>query len=214
MPHKPEDLHRAQQRVAAAITAILPLWFVPIVGGPACNFAESFIIGEILKVFGCHSNEAVDSLFWGFRRKMLLLNIATYAPVAGVPLQCWEIYAMGQFAIHCAQDPKRVTDELWMSESWNIVSSDVFCGERAIRAYEEASGRLFPQAYKNSLIKTFDAVHKAYQLANKVPGLVRVQENLTDSMRIGIKGAKEAAKVGAAVSKETLTAIRTRWKRR
>jgi hypothetical protein len=186
---------------------------VPVVSAAACNFAESFVIGEILKVFGCHSEQAVESLYWGFRRKMLLLNIATYLPYAGVPLQCWEIYAIGEFTICCAQEPQRLMDDRWISESWNIVSRDVFSGERAIRAYEEASNRQFPRQYKDQFIKTVNSVHKAYQFANMIPGIGRTQENITDSIHIGLTRAKQTAKIGAAVGKATFQEIRKKWKK-
>jgi hypothetical protein len=64
------------------------------------------------------SEEVVDNLFWCCRKKLFALNLATYVPVAGTALQIFEVYALGQFTIHCASKNLEQADEKYLSELW------------------------------------------------------------------------------------------------
>lgn len=172
----------------------LALWYAPVVSGPIINKAEAAMITLILKSLDCYSAEAVDSVFWFFRKKMLVLNVLTYTPYAGVPLQLFETYALGQFALHCTTMPERLSDENWMARNWKEIEAEIFSGCRAIESYEQFTGQLFPEFARPTFLKAVDCISSAYRTAEKIPGLSRAQEQTGESIRKGIRGGKIAAK--------------------
>jgi hypothetical protein len=164
----------------------LGLWFAPVVSGVACNGAEIVLINEVLKSLGCYSKAASDEIYWFFRKKMLLLNIATYVPVAGVPLQLFEVYAIGQFTIHCASRPEQLTNEQWMKRNWGEIANLVFSGTQAIKFYEQSTGNTFPTNIKPQFCKSVDTFARLYRMNEKVPGLSKAQEFTGENMRKAI----------------------------
>jgi hypothetical protein len=155
---------RAQQYVGGAMTACLGFWFVPVGSGAICDASETLLISQILKLFDCYSEKATDDLFWFIRKKMLLINVATYVPVAGVPLQLFETYAMGQFAIYCACEPRHVADEKWMTRNWKRIEKEIFSGDRVVRAYEQLTGVDFPGYARDDFVRLVDLLSKSYRL--------------------------------------------------
>ncbi len=172
------------------MAACLGMWFLPYVSGPACNVAEEALIRELLKTFGCHSEAAVDSLYWFFRKKMLAINAATYIPFAGVPLQLFETYAIGQFTIHCAGCPNGVSDELWMAQNWQRIEDVILSGEKAVQMYEQSTGNRFPEHARYRFIRGVDAIRTAYKTTSKIPGFVRAQEIAGETIRQGIRAGR------------------------
>jgi len=175
------------------MAACMGLWFVPVGSGAICNASETLLIAQLLKVFDCYSAKATDALFWFIRKKMLLINLGTYIPVAGVPLQLFETYAMGQFAIHCACEPRRVADEKWMTKNWKLIEKEIFSGGRAVRAYEQFTGTNFPDYARNDFIRFVDLLSKSYRLTQRIPGLSLLQDTAGETVRQGIKLAETSA---------------------
>lgn len=186
------ELQQAQRCVGSAMTACLGMWFLPLLSGPAVNLAEASLVKDVLNIFGCYSEAAADSVFWFLRKKMLLFNFATYIPVAGVPLQLFETYALGQFSIHCASRPERILDESWMNNNWKEIEIDIFSGRRVIRSYEQFTGEIFPQFAEPTFISTVDLLSKAYRIAETVPGLSKSQDFAGQKIREVIHGAKNS----------------------
>lgn len=171
-------VQQAQRCVAAAMVSCLGLWFAPIVSGVACTFAESVMIKKVMRIMGCHSKEGAEQVFWFFREKTFFLFGATYIPVAGVPLQLFETYGLGQFAIHCALQPDMLTDNAWLEESWRVVAPEVFSGHHSVQFYEQFTGSGFPEFAREKFLQTVDGLNKLYLLSQMVPGVAKVQEKL------------------------------------
>jgi hypothetical protein len=176
-------LQKAQWCVGTAMGTCLGMWFLPFVSGVAVNTAESVMVGGILKSVDCYSKAGVDSVFWFFRKKMFILNLGTYVPVAGVALQLFETYALGQFAIHCSRRPECLSDEDWMARNWAEIEEDVFSGYHAIKSYEQFTGSTFPEFARGDFIRAVDLLSKVYRTAEKVPGLSRAQEVAGQTVR-------------------------------
>jgi hypothetical protein len=188
----PIALQKAQRIIGAAMGTCLALWCAPWVSGLAVNKAESAMVALILKSLNCYSVEAVDSVFWFVRKKMLLVDFLSYTPYAGVPLQLFETYALGQFTLHCTAMPERLTDENWMAQNWKEIEAEVFSGRRAIQSYEQFTGQVFPEFARPKFLKAVDIISSAYRTAEKVPGLSWAQEKCGESIRIGVRGGKVA----------------------
>lgn len=169
--------------VGAAMTACLAFWFLPYVSGAICNRAEKTLLEKLLVVLDCYSADGADSLFWFFRKKMLFLNAATYIPLAGVPLQVFETYGLGQFAIRCAAQPDLLVDELWMQSSWKRIEVEIFSGIHVINAYQQFTGREFPVAMRSRLVTTVDAASKGYRKLENVPGVSEIQGWLGEGLQ-------------------------------
>jgi hypothetical protein len=175
------------------MAACMSFWFIPFVSGTICNASETLLISQILKAFGCYSEAATDALFWFIRKKMLLVNVATYVPVAGVPLQLFETYAMGQFAICCASEPQLVGDEKWMTRNWKRIEKEIFSGARVVRAYEQLTGAHFPDYARDDFISFVDLLSKSYRLTQRIPGLRVFQETAGETLRQSLKLAEISA---------------------
>jgi hypothetical protein len=156
----------------------LGCWFLPVVSGVVCSAVEAQLINKVLKIMGCHSEVASDKIYWFFRQKTFFLFGATYAPFVGVPLQLFETYGLGQFAIHCALRPELLTDEAWLEQSWKEVAPDIFSGDHAIRSYEQFTGKEFPGMARGKFFATVDTVNELYLLSQKIPGAAVTQEML------------------------------------
>jgi hypothetical protein len=173
-----QNTQKAQRLVGAAMAACLALWFLPIISGAACSAIESALIDKILKVLGCYSKDASEKVFWFFRGKTFFLFGATYLPVAGVPVQLFETYGLGQFAIHCALRPALLDDAVWLEQSWKDVAPDIFSGPHAIQSYEQSTGSTFPDFAREKFISTVDLVNKLYLATQRFPRVVKAQEGL------------------------------------
>jgi hypothetical protein len=183
-------LQKAQRCIGVAMGTCLALWYAPWVSGLAVNKAESAMVALILKSLNCYSVEAVDSVFWFVRKKMLLVDFLSYTPYAGVPLQLFETYALGQFTLHCTAMPERLRDENWMAQNWKEIEAVVFSGRKAVQSYEQFTGQVFPEFARPTFLKVVDIISSAYRTAEKVPGLSWAQEKFGESIRIGIRGGK------------------------
>jgi hypothetical protein len=184
----------AQRMVGAAMTACLAMWFVPFVSGVACNIAERKLTTEILKSMGCQSPEATDKIFWFFRKKTMFLNVTTYIPVAGMPLQLFETYGIGQFSIHCATRPDLLAQDWWLEQAWREVESDIFSGEHAIESYVQFTGKPFPDFARGKFISTVNVVNKLYLLSQSVPGAARAQEAMGGAVQTAVDLGKGGLK--------------------
>lgn len=204
-----DKVQKAQWCVGAAMGGCLGCWFLPIVSGVTCSLIEAKLIHTVLRTMDCHSDVAADKLYWFFRRKTFFLFGATYVPVAGVPLQLFETYGLGQFAIHCALRPELLTNDAWLEQSWTEVAPDIFSGIHAVQSYEQFSGKPFPEYARAKFISTVNMVNTAYLISQKMPGAAKAQEMLgkgtREAMRLGndaLTGVGKAAMRGIAALSE------------
>jgi hypothetical protein len=174
----------AQRTVGMAMSACLGMWFLPHMSGPACNFAEKKLVCKLLSDLGGAGLDGVaDELFWFFRKKLLFLNAVTYIPFAGTAFQLVEVYALGQFTIHCATHYSGAASDGHFSESWKAIEGEIFSGTRVVSSYEEFTGEQFPENIKRKFIPTIDAIRDVYLLAERLPGVGPVQEVSGEIMR-------------------------------
>jgi hypothetical protein len=153
------------------------------------------MVALILKSLDCYSAAAVDSVFWFVRKKMLLVDFLTYAPIpfVGVAFQLFETYALGQFALHCTTMPERLTDEGWMARNWKEIEAEVFSGRKAVQSYEQFTGQVFPEFARPTFLKVVDVISIAYRTAEKIPGLIEAQDKFGEIIRKGIRRGKITA---------------------
>jgi hypothetical protein len=181
-------IREAQRIVGAAMGASLAMWFAPFVGGIACNLAEGKMVRELLSVLdGNTSDDTASNLFWFVRKKLFAVNVATYIPWAGTGFQLLEVYALGQFTICCATRYSGITDKEHLSASWEAVEQQIFSGDRVVSSYEEFTGVKFPEAIKGKFIPMVDIMRDAYRRAERVPGVMVIQEIAGETMRITTK---------------------------
>lgn len=183
-----EDLQRAQRHVGIAMGACLAMWYLPFVSGATCSAGEFLLVGNILKLSGCHSKKAEGAIYWYFRKRLMLLWGGTYIPVGGVPLQLFETYAIGQFALHCASSPSQVGAEWWMAKNWQSIEDKIFSGEKAIAFYEEFTGKPFPQHARTDFVRTVEAVSKIYRKAANLPGMISAQALAGEALHMTVTG--------------------------
>jgi len=173
------------------------LWFLPVVSGPVCALIEAKLIREILETMGCYSEAASGKVYWFFRQKTFFLLGGTYLPVLGVPLQLFETYGIGQFAIHCALRPDLLTDDAWLEQSWKEVAPDIFSGEHAVQSYEQFTGSTFPNYARGKFIATVNFINQLYLYSQRFPGADKAQEGLAkiaqEVMRLGADGVNTTA---------------------
>jgi hypothetical protein len=197
------EVQNAQRYVGAAMVSCLGFWFAPVVSGVACSFIEASLIDKILKIMGCYSKAASEKVYWFFRQKTLFLFGGTYLPFAGVPLQLFETYGLGQFAIHCALRPDLLTDDAWLEKSWKDVEPDIFSGEHAIQSYEQFTGKGFPEYARKRFVTSVNIINQLYLASQKFPGAVKAQEGLAKMlhglMNVGKRALKGAGKGTADV---------------
>ena len=200
------NVMQAQRIIGAAMGWCLALWFTPLVSGLVVNQREQSMVRDVLVAMGKQPSEKmVDSLFWCCRKRLLVLNIATYVPVAGTAFQLFEVYALGQFTIYCAKNNLGQADERELLESWKAIEFDIFSGSRVVAAYEESTGKTFPSEIKGEFFSIVDSMRDAYRTAERIPGLMRSQEIAGEAIRQTLKGAKgllhrlvKRAKAGAS----------------
>lgn len=184
------SLQRAQWCVGAAMVSCLGMWFLPVLSGAVCSAIESTLVHKIFRIMDCHSEAAVERVYWFFRKKTFFLFGATYIPIAGVPLQLFETYGLGQFAIHCALKPNLLTDGEWLEQSWNDVAPDIFSGEHATQSYEQFTGKTFPKYARKRFVVTINTVNSLYLLSQRVPGSAKIQEVLGSTAHTALKIGK------------------------
>jgi hypothetical protein len=166
------------------------MWFAPVVGGFACNFAEKRMIRELLAILdGDTSDDAASNIFWFVRKKLFALNAATYIPYAGTGFQLLEVYALGQFTIRCATHYSSITNREQLAASWEAVGEQIFSGDRVVTSYEEFTGSTFPEAIKDKFIPMVDVMRNSYRQAERVPGVMLGQEIAGEAMRLTAKVA-------------------------
>jgi hypothetical protein len=205
-PHSKDrsaEVQRAQRYVGLTMSTCLGCWFLPVVSGIVCSMAEAELINRVLKIMDCYSKEDSDRIYWFFRKKTFFLFAGTYAPFVGVPLQLFETYGLGQFAIHCALKPHLLQDDAWLESSWNEVSPDIFSGEHAIESYESFTGQAFPDYARKKFVVTVDVINTMYLASQRIPGAAKAQD-LIGSVAQGAIGAAgwilKLAGVGTVIS--------------
>lgn len=129
---------KAQRIVGMAMGGCLAMWWEPVGSGIACNLAEKKMVQVLLAVLDSDtSDDAASNGCWFVRKKLLALNLATYIPFAGMGFQLLEVYALGQFTIHCATHYSGFTDRAHLVASWGAVEEQSFSGDRVVSSYEE-----------------------------------------------------------------------------
>jgi hypothetical protein len=191
-------IQRAQWCVGAAMSSCLALWFLPFVSGLACSAAETKLINKILRIMECYSEVGSERVLWFFRQKTFFLFGATYLPFAGVPLQLFETYGLGQFAIHCALRPDLLTDDAWLEQSWKDIEDDIFSGDHAIHSYEHFTAKPFPVFARKGFIVVVDGINRMYQTSQRIPGAERTQRKagrvMQTATQAGMAGLRGGAK--------------------
>lgn len=198
-------IRKAQHIVGVAMGACLALWFVPL-SGIACNVAEKKMVRQLLSILGSDTSDAAaDDLFWFCRKKLLVVNGATYIPFAGTSFQLIEVYALGQFTIHCATHYSDVANEQHLGETWRAIEGEVFSGARVVSSYEEFTGEQFPDAIKRKFIPAVDIIRNLYMRAERLPFVEGKQEKVGEAIRVAVN-------VGTAVGKDLLRSVIKRIK--
>lgn len=186
----------AQREIAEAMTTALGLWFAPGVSGVACNLAEAHMVERIIARTGNGwGDKEADEIYWFFRKRYLALNVATYIPWVGPPLQVLEVFALGQFAITCARKKVNVQDVDQLAAAWSEIQPDVWAGARVIEFYERNSGKEFPAKAREPFVKAVDTASKAaHAVGGAIPFASEAQELAGDTLRSGIGLAKKGLK--------------------
>jgi hypothetical protein len=214
-------LRAAQSRIGSAMALCTSTWFLPVVSGIACNMAERALIKGVLQDLGREGNSGeTDQLFWFVRKKMLLLNVATYVPWVGTAFQLIEVYAMGQFTIHCGLQTGSFREDR-MEAEWKGIEQEILSGERLIIAYETCTGRPFPAEIRSRFESTVEFASRAYRRMMRVPGIERVQNGAGEKICRFIHGAKalvagtqsDLKKRQFALANEEVNAVYDRYER-
>lgn len=194
-------IQKAQWYVGGAMSSCLALWFAPFVSGIACSLIEEKLVKETLNLMGCYSKDGAEKVLWFFREKTFFLFGATYLPIAGVPLQLFETYGLGQFAIHCALSPDMLIDEVWLQQSWKEVEPDVFSGNHAVQFYEQFTGESFPEDKRGTFLAAVECANQAYLASQKFPGAAKAQEKAGKAAHWLVrKGKTLASGIGKAAA--------------
>lgn len=193
---KSED-RQSDEIIATTMTRALAMWWAPVVSGVACNLAEAEMVKQLFRNYlsrDADVNEQ-ESIEWFFRKKYLIVNVATYAPWVGPAVQVLEVYALGRFVSTCLSNHNAgglTTD--WMERSWHSIESQIWAGEQVVLFYEQNSGSRFPENIRPEFIKAVEFIASAVTSINSVPGLSVAQELGADVVRDVTKGAKKVWK--------------------
>jgi len=194
----PKTLEAAHRKVAVAMGACMALTWAPVVGGMLSGVVQWRLVRSLLLLLGRPDDpDAVETLLWFFSKRMLYLNLVTYAPGVGPAVQAVLTYALGQLVIHCATsddfDPK---DEQKLALGWDEIQKDIFSGEKVIAAYEHSSGKSFPKRVKPQVVAVVDAMSSAYRKAERLPGIAESQHAVGGAIHRGVRTmARLASKV-------------------
>lgn len=157
--------------------ACLAMWFAPIVSGPAVNIAERQLIKTLLRTLNADASpQAVDTLFWFARKRMLFFNIGTYVPIVGTALQVMETYAIGQLVLTCTECGLDLQNENSLAPYWGPILEKALSGRQMVEAYEQLSGTEFPANVKLHFLKAVDIISASYRSTEKIPGFRKTQE--------------------------------------
>lgn len=180
-----ESLGEANRKIGMAIGACLAMWYLPVVGGAACNLVESRLVVDLLETLGEPDAEVKGhELFWFHRKRMLVLHMATYAPLVGTTVQIVEVYSLGQFVLRCVSGGEVATFDLaHLEASWAAIEEDVLSGRRVVEAYRHATGKAFAPEIEAPFVAGVDRLSQAYRRAQRVPGLREAQERAGGVMR-------------------------------
>jgi hypothetical protein len=123
-------IRNAQRIVGIAIGGCLAMWWAPFVGGFACNVAEKRMVRELLAVLDCDtSDDTASNLFWFVRPpEAMCFKSGNLHPIRRTAFQLLEVYALGQFTIHCATH-FGITNSEHLAASWGVVEEQIFSGD-------------------------------------------------------------------------------------
>lgn len=188
----------AQRAIVRRILICLGLWFVPWISGVGCSLMEAELIHEVLEIVGREtSGEERNNLFWFFRGKTLFLNGSTYIPFAGTVLQAWEVYLVGQFALHCALAAESSLTVADLEKQWLKVEEHIFSGDRLVSSIEEHSGSPLPREVRKNLADAANCFGCAYRKSMSIPGMRWIQKTGTRGVRGALHFAiRQAASFG------------------
>lgn len=185
---------KAEAIIAETMTKALAMWWAPVVSGVACSLAESEMIR---KLFRAHlsrdpSESEQDAIEHHFRKKYLIVNVATFVPWVGPAIQVLEVYALGKFASACLSGHGEAgISTAWMDSKWQAIEPEIWAADKVVAFYEKNSGSKFPENIRPEFIKAVDFVAGAVQGINSVPGLAAAQEIGAEVVRDVSKGAKK-----------------------
>lgn len=183
---EPDRLAKAQRTIAMAIGAALPLWYLPFASPLACNAAEMKMVEAVLAALERpESTREVNDLFMFFRRKYLLLNVATFVPWLGPAFQIFEVYALGQFVLAAASLPEAKLEDEHLSAAWAKVEGELWSGDRMVRFYEEFSGGRFPEVIKPGFTRAIDLVGRLIGGMDRMPVVEWAQETARQTKERG-----------------------------
>ena len=123
-----------------------------------------------------------NDIFWYFRSKTLGINVATYAPIVGIPAQIIEVYLLGQFASYCAQNLNGF-DAAGLDAQWCQIESTLISGEQLLSAIEVSIGKPLDVVMRSRLANAANTFSRAYLTAMGVPGLRTVQTKAVMGVR-------------------------------
>ncbi len=191
------QLKEANDAVAAGMAFVLPLWFVPIpvVGSAACNAAEAIMVKNVLKALRPAAGEKEgDALFWFFRKKYLLVNVATFVPYAGPAVQLLEAFGLGRFVMVCCERGISLDDEVAMGAAFNSIEPALWDPEGVIQFYENATGETFPPKVRGPFTTAVNGIRAVVETTNAIPGMRAGQELLGEGLRKTISWVKSPFK--------------------
>lgn len=176
----------ANAAIAEGMAFVLGLWFlpVPVVGSVACNAAEMKMVRAVLTALNGTSRQAdADALFWFFRKRYFVVNVATFVPYAGPAVQLLEAFGLGRFVMICCERDVDLSDEKALSAAFDEVEPALWDSAGVITFYEQTSGGSFPDAARGPFIAAVSALRSAVNTTNRIPGARRGQELAGEAMR-------------------------------
>lgn len=192
-----DKMEAANDAIAEGMAFVLTLWFVPIpvLGSAACNAAEAKMVRGILKaVHGDVRDADADALYWFFRKRYFLVNVATFVPYAGPAVQLLEAFGLGRFVIVCCERGIALNDEAAMALAFQDIEASLWDAGGAISFYERTTGSTFPEAVRGPFTSAVAALRDVLTRANAIPGMQRGQELAGEALRATIAVVKKPFK--------------------
>jgi hypothetical protein len=193
----PDEIDRANAAIAEGMGFVLPLWFVPIpvLGSAACNAAEAKVVRDVLTALrGTWRDPEADALFWFFRKRYFLVNVATFVPYAGPAVQLLEAFGLGRFVVVCCEREIDLTDEAALGRAFDAVEPALWDSAAVVGFYERTTGTAFPDAVRGPFATAVSALRTVVNTTNSVPGMQRGQELAGEALRQAIALLKKPFK--------------------
>lgn len=174
-----EKIQKAQRLTGRVMLNCLQLWYAPVLSGVLCNVAEKQMVKRIVGVIlERKDDELAEKIFWFHRKKLFIVDMATYLPYAGPPFQILEVYSLGQFAIRFLTRYSERSDDVVLDEVWASVEADMHSAAQVIESFHEFTGRPLPPALVGPVTFAVEKFHAAVQALVQDPYLGPGQEFL------------------------------------